>query len=154
MVYETTLTILFALCIGAAIVVYAARPRQRGASGTISVASVAQASAIESFAPAEVVQAAPMPQVTAIETPVVESSAPAESSAIADVAPAVAVSAAGATEVPLVAAATVDVSAVAPIATSEAVGTTAQTAPKAHRTQRRKSATTKTHARPSRTKKS
>jgi hypothetical protein len=141
MVYETMLTILFAVGIGAAIIVYAARPRQRGAS--ISVASVAPTSAIESFAPAEVVEAAPMPQVTAVETPV------AESSAIADVAPAVVVSAAGAGGVPLVAAATMDVSAVAPVATGETEGSPAHAAQKVHRTQRRRSTATKTHARPS-----
>ena len=147
MVYETVLTILFAVGIGAAIIVYAARPRQRGAS--ISVASVAPASAIESFAPAGAADAVQMPQVTAVETPVVESSNSAESSAISDVAPAVAVSAAGFSQVPLVAPSTADLSAVAPVASDETDGSQAQASPKVHRTQRRKSTTTKTHARSS-----
>ena len=146
MVYETVLTILFAVGIGVAIIAYAAKPRQRG--GSISVASAIPASA-ESFAPAQAVESVQVPQETAVETPVVESSTRADSEAIAETAPAVAVSATGASEVTLASASTADLSAVGPISEAGIAGSPAQIVPKARRTQRRKSTSTKAHARPS-----
>jgi hypothetical protein len=67
-VYEQVLTILFAVCVGAALVVYAAKPRHRSVS-----VSMAQGSAIESFGQAIATQPAYVPQTAATETPTTES---------------------------------------------------------------------------------
>ena len=76
MVYEQVLTIIFALCVGAAIIVYATKPRQR--SVTSSIAPVA----VQSFQPA------PVAQVT-IEAPeVVSTAVPVEVLSVPEVAPA------------------------------------------------------------------
>jgi len=146
MAYETILTILFAVGVGAAIIVYAARPRH----GAPQI-SVAHASAIESYSQAEAFEPAPTPQVTAVQTSVVETSTPAEVHAISEPAPVVVadVAAAGPSETPSVATATVDVSAAAPIATNETESAPVQAAAKTPRTQRRRSTTTKPRAKPS-----
>jgi hypothetical protein len=145
MAYETILTILFALGVGAAIIVYAARPRHG-----VPRISVAHASAIESYSPAESFEPAPMPQVTAVHAPEVDTSTPDEVHAY-EAAPVVVaeVAAAGPSETPSFATATVDVSAAAPIATSDTATPYAQTTTRAHRTQRRRSTATKAHAKPS-----
>ena len=145
MAYETILTILFALGVGAAIIVYAARPRHG-----VPRISVAHASAPGSFSPAESFESAPTPQVTAVQAPVVETSTPAEVHAF-EAAPVVAeVAAAGTSEIPSIATATAtaDVSAAAPISTSNAVSPSAHAA-KAHRTQRKRSTATKARTRSS-----
>ena len=148
MVLEQVLTIIFALAVGAAVIVYAARPRHRGAS--ISVGP----SAVGSFAPAEIVQAASMPQVTAVETPAVETFS--HEVQTMEVAPVVAdVAAAGTVEVAPVAApmANPTTAAAAPIA--ETVEIPAHRAATTHRAQRKRSTSTKSRARSSsRTKKS
>src|SRR5208283_6109266 len=77
MAYETILTILFAIGVGAAIIVYAARPRH----GAPRI-SVAPTSAIGSYSPTGAFEQAPMPQVTAVRAPVVDSSIPTEVRAI------------------------------------------------------------------------
>ena len=142
MAYETILTILFAIGVGATIIVYAARPRH-GASRI----SVAHASAVGSYSPAEAFEQAPMPQVTAVQTPAIDTSTPAEVHAFSETAPAVVaeVAAAGPSESFPVATSTADVSAAASIATSEPARAQVHAA-KAPRTQRRKSTATKTHA--------
>src|SRR5271155_2920296 len=119
MVYEQLLTILFAVGVGAAIIVYAAKPRSRSVS-----VSIAHGSAIGSFGNAAAVQAAPMPQVTAFEAPVVETSIASESQSVVEVAPVVAEIAAvvPSEAAPISSTSGIDVSAVAsaPIAESTA----------------------------------
>jgi hypothetical protein len=148
MVYEQLLTILFAVAIGAAIIVYAAKPRQRSIP-----ASIAHVSAIESFSQANLVQAAPMPQVTAVEAPSVETAFVSEPQSVAEVAPVVAdVAAAGATEAaPISSISGIDVSAVASAPAAESTGTTSHSSTRSHRATKRKSTTG--HAKP-RTRKS
>jgi hypothetical protein len=142
MVLEQVLTIIFAVAVGAAIIVYAARPRHRGTSISIG------ASAVGSFAPAEVVQAAPMPQVTAFETPAVETFSP--ETHVVEVAPVEAAPAA--VEVAQVVPAMVSAPAAASI--SETVESPVQSAATARKAQRKRSTATKPRARTSRTKKS
>src|SRR5208283_3412097 len=128
MVLEQVLTIIFAVGVGAALIVYAARPRHRGAS--ISVG----ASAMGSFAPSETVQAAPMPQVAAVESPVAAISPPVMETAV-EVAPAVAdVAAAEPFEV---ASSMAVPAAVAPASIAETVESPARTAVTTHRAQRK-----------------
>jgi hypothetical protein len=145
MVYEQVLTILFAIGAGAAIVLYAARPRQRSVP-----ASIAGISTIESFGQADVVEAAPMPQVTAIETPDVETSLVSETQSVEWVAPPVADVAAAATSeaAPTTPAPGIDVSAVASTPTVEGAGTTSQSSTRSHRAPKRKSTTGRSHAKP------
>jgi len=146
MAYETILSILFALGLGAAIIVYAARPRHPAAR-----ISMAHGSTIESFAPAQTFVSAPTPQVTAVQTSAVESSETAQEHMISEISTPVAVadvSAAGPSEISSIATATVDVSAAGSSATSVSDAVPTHTAAKAHRTQRRKSTSTKTHAKP------
>ena len=139
MVFEQVLTIIFAVGVGAALIVYAARPRHRGAS--ISVG----ASAIGSFAPAETVQAVPMPQLAAVESPVAVISLP---EAVVEVAPVVAdVAAAGPVEV---ASSMALPAAAAPASIAETVESPAHTAVTTHRAQRKKSTATKSRARSTR----
>ena len=139
MVFEQVLTIIFAVGVGAALIVYAARPRHRGAS--ISVG----ASAIGSFAPAETVQAVPMPQVAAVESPVAVISLP---EAVVEVAPVVAdVAAVGPVEV---ASSMALPAAAAPASIAETVESPAHTAVTTHRAQRKKSTATKSRARSTR----
>jgi hypothetical protein len=139
MVFEQVLTIIFAVGVGAALIVYAARPRHRGAS--ISVG----ASAIGSFAPAETVQAVPMPQLAAVESPVAVISLP---EAVVKVAPVVAdVAAPGPVEV---ASSMALPAAAAPASIAETVESPAHTAVTTHRAQRKKSTATKSRARSTR----
>jgi len=129
MVYEQLLTILFAVAVGAAIIVYAAKPRQRSIP-----ASIAHISAIESFGQASLVQAAPMPQVTAVEAPSIETAFVSEPQSVAEVAPMVA-----------------EVAAVVSAPAAESAGTTSRSSTRSHRATKRKSTTS--HAKP-RTRKS
>ena len=139
MVCEQVLTVIFAVGVGAALIVYAARPRHRGAS--ISVG----ASAIGSFAPAETVQAVPMPQLAAVESPVAVISLP---EAVVEVAPVVAdVAAVGPVEV---ASSMALPAAAAPASIAETVESPAHTAVTTHRAQRKKSTATKSRARSTR----
>ncbi|MDA4134850.1 MAG: hypothetical protein OK441_04720 [Thaumarchaeota archaeon] len=141
MVLEQVLTIIFAVGVGAALIVYAARPRHRGASLSVG------ASAIGSFAPAEMVQAAPMPQVADVESPVAVISPP-EAPAVVEVAPVVAdVAPAGPVEV---ASSTAFPAAVATSSISETVESPAHTAVTTRRAQRKKSTATKSRARSTR----
>ena len=140
MVFEQVLTVLFAIGVGAAIVVYATRPRHSGAS--IS----AGPSAVGSFAPAEIVQAESMPQVTAIETPVVETSSP-EVQTFTEVAPVVAdVAAAGPIEVASFATPVVEPSSATPASMAETVEAPATVAASKPRAQRKRSTTTRRRA--------
>ncbi len=141
MVFEQVLTIIFAVGVGAALIVYAARPRHRGAS--ISVG----ATAVGSFAPAEIVQAEPMPQVTAVETPMAAISPPEAVEFAPEVAQMVA--AVGPIEV---ATSVADPIAAAPSPIAEAVEAPARTAAGTHRAQRKKSTTRKSRARSTKTK--
>ena len=149
MVLEQVLTIIFVVGVGAAVIAYAARPRHRGAS--IS----AGRSAMGSFAPAEIVQAEPMPQVAAIETPVVETSSP-DMQALTEVTPVVAgAAAAGPIEVASVAATMANPSSAAPASIAETVEAPARKAGSTHRAQRKRSTATKSRAKSTRgTKKS
>ena len=149
MVLEQVLTIIFAVGVGAAVIVYAARPRHRGAS--IS----AGRSAMGSFAPAEIVQAEPMPQVAAIETPVAETSSP-DAQALTEVAPVVAdAEAAGPIEVASVAATLANPSSAAPASIAETLEAPARRAARTHRAQRKRSTATKSRTKSTRgTKKS
>ena len=144
MVYEQVLSILFAVGVGAAIIVYAAKPRSRSVSGSM-------APAVASFAQTEVVQAAPMPQITAIETPVVETSIASDTQSVVEVAPVVAeVAAAGSSEAAPISSATgIDVSAVAPAPIAESPATASHSSTRSHRAPKRKSTTTKSHTRSS-----
>ena len=132
MVLEEVLTIIFALGAAAALIVYAARPRHRG------LPISAGHSAVGSYAPAAMGQAAPSPQVTVVETPVVEISPPA-APAPAEVAPVVADATAMAEQAPA-----------APAPTAEAVETPVRRPASAHRTQRKRSTATKPRAKPTR----
>ena len=152
MVYEQVLTILFAMAVGAAIIVYAARPRQRSVP-----ASISHVATLESYGQAEAAQAAPMPQVTAVEAPAVATTV-SETQSVAWVAPAAAeVAAAGSSETtPLPEAPGIDVSAVAPTPAVESSATVSQSSTRSHRAPKRKSTTTsRSRAKPSqRTRKS
>ncbi len=145
MAYETILTILFAIGVGAAIIVYAARPRH----GAPRI-SVAHTSAIGSYSPAEAFEQAPMPQVTAVRAVVVDTSTPAEVHAD-EAAPVVAAEVAipDPSETPSVATAMAGVSPAASIAASETASAPVQAATKAPKTQRRRSTTTRPRAKPS-----
>jgi hypothetical protein len=150
-VYEQLLTILFAVGVGAAIIVYAARPRSRSVT-----ASIAHGSAVGSFRQAAVVRAAPVPQVTAIQVPVVETSIASDPQSVVEVAPAVAeIAAAVPSEAaPVSSAPGIDVSAVASTPVVEGAGTTSHSPTRSHKATKRKS-TTRSRAKPSqRTKKS
>lgn len=140
MAYETILTILFAIGAGAAIIAYAARPRHGAPSIT-----VAHTSTMESYSQAEPYEQAAMPQVTAVQAPVVEEPAPAEVHQIADVTPVVVaeVAAAGPSEAPSIPTATADVSAAGPLAAS---GASEQPVTRSAKTQRRRSTATRAHA--------
>jgi hypothetical protein len=144
------LTILFAISVGAAIIVYAARPRQRSLP-----ASIAHTSIVESFSQAP---AASMPQVATTEAPIVETPTSSESQSF-EVAtpPASEVTASVQTEVAPVLSAPVDVAAVANIPAAEGVVTAFASPVRTRRAPRRKSTatTTKTRSRSStRTRKS
>ncbi len=145
MVLEQVLTIIFAVGIGAAVIVYAARPRHRGVS--ISVGP----SALGSFSPAEAVQAAPMPQVAAVETPVVETYPP-EVHAPVVVAPVVEEVAAVPVEVAPAATPVTEASPPVPAPTAETVGSHVHAAPRTRRAQRKRSTSTKSRARSARKK--
>jgi hypothetical protein len=150
MVYEQVLTILFAVGVGAAIIVYAARPRSRSVT-----ASIAHGSAVGSFRQAAVVRAAPMPQLTAIKAPVVETSIASDSRSVVEVAPVVAeiAPAASSEAAPISSAPGIDVSAVISTPVVESAGTTSHSSTRSPRTTKRKS-TTRSRAKPSqRTKK-
>lgn len=137
MVYEQVLTILFAISVGAAIIVYAARPRQRSVP-----ASMAHTSVVESFSQAP---AASMPQVTATEVQTVETPTASEQQSFEEAAPAVAeMAAAGRTEVtPISSASSVDVAAVAAVPVAEGASTASPSSARTRRAPRRKSTTTK-----------
>ena len=132
--YEPLLTILFALGIAAALVVYSAFPRGRSAAVSMASPSVA------SFAPVGAVNEAPMPEVTAVEPVAVEVSPAPESLGVVDATP-VAVETA-----PAPVASAIDVPAIAAAQPAEAVASTV----KPRRSTKRKSTTTKTRARASR----
>lgn len=140
------LTIFFATGVGVAIVLYAARPRQRAAA-----AIAAPSSAIEAYSASEPVQAVAMPEVTAAETPVVETSAAPEELAPAEIAsPSLDVAAVAQNESAIIStmeathATEVSASAAAPV---EVSAHTAGRAQRAHR--RRSSATGRGHTRSS-----
>jgi len=143
MVYEQVLTILFAISVGVAIVVYAAKPRQRSLP-----VSMAHASPIASF------QSDPTPQVAIAEAPVVATPVAAEPQSVVEVAPVVAdvVTTTPSESAPVWATPSPDVPEVSAAPTEVAV--TAPNSPRPHRASRRKSTTTKVRAKPrTRTKK-
>jgi len=142
-VFEQVLTIIFAIGVGAAVIVYAARPRHRGAS--ISGGH----STMGSFGPSAMVQAAPMPQVTAFETPV-ETFTP-DVQPVAEVAPVVAdVAAVGPVEVASFAAPVIEASPAAPASIAETVEAPALSAASPPRAQRKRSTATKSRAKSTR----
>jgi hypothetical protein len=145
MVYEQLLTILFAVGVGAAIIVYAARPRSRSVT-----ASMAHGSAVGSPRRVAVVRAAPIPQVTAIKAPVVETSIASGSQSVVEVAPVVAeIAAAVSSEAaPISSGSGIEVSAVASTPVVEGAGTTSHSSTRSHRTTKKKS-TTRSRAKPS-----
>jgi len=143
MVLEQVLTIVFAVGVGAAVIGYAVRPRNRGAS--ISVGPSIGPSGIGSFAPAEIVQAAPMPQITAVETPVVETSAPEVQSlpSVSEVVPVVPVAVAGPAEIAPIATEVAGPSSAAPVSIAEIVEAPATVATSTPKAQRKRSTSTK-----------
>jgi hypothetical protein len=152
MVLEQVLTIIFAAGVGAAVIGYAVRPRNRGAS--ISVGPSAGPSGIGSFSPAEtVVQAAPMPQIAAVETPVVETSSPEVNAlpSVSEVVPVVAeVAAAGPVEVASIATEMVSPSSAAPVSIAETVEAPATVAASVPKAPRKRSTSTKPRAKSTR----
>jgi hypothetical protein len=151
MVLEQVLTIIFAAGVGAAVIGYAVKPRNRGAS--ISVGSSAGPSGMGSFAPAQIVQAAPMPQITAVETPVVETYSPEVTAlpSVSEVVPVVAeVAAAGPAEVASVATEMVSPSSAAPVSIAETVEAPATVATSPPKAQRKRSTSTKPRAKSTR----
>jgi cytoskeletal protein RodZ len=141
MVLEQVLTIVFAVGIGAAVIIYAARPRHRGAS--LSVA----ASTLSSYSPVGVTHSEPMPQAAAVET------IPEEIRAPAVVSPAVA-EAAVTGRVEVAPAAAPIAAPAAPASVAETVEPAPHAAKGARRAQRKRSTPTKSRTRSSRTKKS
>lgn len=141
------LTIIFAAGVGVAVVLYAARPRHNGAS---SISAVVGPSAVGSFNPSEMVQAAPMPQVTAVETPVAVTPSP-EAQAPAEVALVVAdVATAGLIEPSPAATPVTDPSSAAPASIAETVKTPAQSGASTRRAQGKRSTATKSRAKSTR----
>lgn len=143
MVLEQVLTIIFAVGIGAAVIIYAARPRHRGAP--LSVA----ASTLDSFSQVGVTHSEPTPQAAAVETVPEEVRAPAEVSPVVTEA-----AAAGQVEVAPAATPTAAPSPAVPVQVAETVEPAPHAARGARRAQRKRSTTTKSRARSSRTKKS
>ena len=147
MVLGQVLTIIFAVGVGAAVVLYAVKPRHRGTS--IS----AGPSGLGSFGSAAMgVQAAPMPQITAVETPAVETSAPEVQSlpSVSEVVPVVPVAVAGpaeiapiATEIAPIATEVAGPSSAAPVSIAEAVEAPATVATSTPKAQRKRSTSTK-----------
>jgi len=144
------LTILLGTGVGVAAVLYTVKPRQIGASQSF----ISGGSSIETFSlPSHSISdlqndAAPMPEVTATQSPVVE--APVEgissisSGSITTMTAEVA--AGGSSDMAI---ASIDASAVsAPAASSVAVVSHASTAARSHRAPRKSSATSRTHAKP------
>ena len=147
MVFEQMLTILLGTGVGVAVVLYAVKPRQIGASQSF----VSGGSSIETFSLSSSTSdsqnnAAPMPEVTATQSPVVE--APVEefhaisSGAVSTMAAEVA--AAGSSDAAI---ASIDASAVSsPASRSVAVESHTAPAARAHRVQRRVAASSRTPA--------
>ena len=144
MVYEQVLTILFAISVGVAIIVYAAKPRQR----SIPV-SMAHATSIASF------QADPTPQVAIAEAPVVATPVAAEPQSVVEVVPAVAdvVTTTPSDAAPVWSTPSLDIPAEVSAAPTE-IAAPASRSSRPHRASKRKSTTTKVRAKPrTRTKK-
>ncbi len=142
MVYEQVLTILFAISVGVAIIVYAAKPRQ-----SVPV-SIAHTSSIASF------QADPAPQVAVSEAPVVAAPVAAETQGVVETTPVVAdvVTTTPSEAAPAWSTPSLDVAEVS--AAPAEVAAEAPHSPRPHRASRRKSTTTKVRAKPrTRTKK-
>jgi len=149
MAIEQMLTILLGTAVGVAVVLYTVKPRHIGASQSF----VSGGSSIETFSlPSSSYfsqnDAAPMPEVTATQSPVVE--APVEevhvisSGSVSTMTAGVA--AAGSSDAAI---ASIDASAVsAPAATSVAVESHASSAARSHRAPRKSSAASRTHAKP------
>jgi len=150
MAIEQMLTILLGTAVGVAVVLYTVKPRHIGASQSL----VSGGSSIETFTlPSQSSSfsqndAAPMPEVTATQSPVVV--APVEevhsisSGSISTMTSGVA--AAGSSDVAI---ASIDASAVsAPAATSVAMESPASSAARSHRAPRKSSASSRTHAKP------
>jgi len=144
------LTILLGTAVGVAVVLYTVKPRHIGASqsfvsGGSSIETFTLPSQSSSFSQND---AAPMPEVTATQSPVVE--APVEevhviSSGSMSTTTA-GVAAAGSSDAAI---ASIDASAVsAPAATSVAVESHASSAARSHRAPRKSSASSRTHAKP------
>jgi len=150
MVFEQMLTILLGTAVGVAAVLYAVKPRQIGASqsfasGVSSIETISLPSQSTSFSQND---AAPMPEVTATQSAVVES--PVEefhaisSSSVSTLTAEVA--AAGSSTAAI---ASIDASAVStPAAKSVAVESHASSAARSHRAPRKSSASSRTHAKP------
>lgn len=146
MVYEELLTILFAIGVGAAIVIYAAKPRQR------SVPVLAGSPAVGSFGHTEAFVADPTP-IAIAEAPAVAAPVAPEGESAVEVVPAVAdVVAPAPVETTLQTSTAVEAPAT-PIG-AEPVTAAPASSTRPRRTTRRKSTTTRTRARSSkRTKK-
>lgn len=142
MVYEQVLTILFAISVGVAIIVYAAKPRQ-----SVHV-SMAHTSSVASF------QADPTPQVAIAEAPVEAAPVAAEPQAVLEAAPVVPEVGVSTTSEAVPTWSTPSLGVAEVSAAPAEVAAEAPHAPRPHRASRRKSTTTKTRAKPrTRTKK-
>jgi hypothetical protein len=150
MAIEQMLTILLGTAVGVAVVLYTVKPRQIGASqsfvsGGSSIETFTLPSQSSSFSQND---AAPMPEVTAIQSPVVE--APVEEvhaisfGSISTMTAGAA--AAGSNDAAI---ASIDASVVsAPVATLVAVESPASSAARSHRAPRKSSASSRTQAKP------
>ena len=151
MVFEQMLTILLGTGIGVAAVLYAVKPRHVGASQSFGI------STIETFAPSPAAidsenSAAPMPEVTATQPPIVE--APVEEAHVmtSPVVPTMTAEISTAGSSPAASIASIDASAVSSPAVS-ATTVDSSTAPAAGTnkvsTRRRSAASSRTHAKSS-----
>ena len=146
MVLEQVLTIISLLGVGAAVVIYAARPRHRGVSLSVGAAS------LDSFSPVEASHSVPLPKAAAVATPVVET-IPKQAVAPAEVAPAASVAAVGHVGVAPAATSVADPSPAVPASAAESVEHPPHAATGPRRVQRKKSTSTKSRTRASRAKK-
>ena len=148
MVFEQMLTILLGTGVGVAVVLYAVKPRQIGASQSF----VSGGSSIETFSlPSQSTSdsqndAASMPEVTATQSPVVEAAVEeVHSISLGSVSTMTAeVAAAGSSDAAI---SSIDASAVsAPAAKSVTVVSHASSAARSHRAPRKSAASSRTHA--------
>lgn len=154
MVFEQMLTILFATGVGVAVVLYVAKPRTVSHSAFVQSSTAIETIASVESATVQTATTAPMPEVTAIQAPVVEPSFDAQTTTSSEIVPTVTAqvaAAAGPSEI----VSTIDASAVAPSAATTVVGAAVEPSPetagRTPKTPRRRS--TASRAKPSRPRK-